>query len=72
MSSACTCHIDRKKCLWCKTKIYFSTFGSGNSQGMAIHFPDGRITMLHTKNMTEAHELADLLSETVVNIEELN
>lgn len=68
MSSACICHIDQNKCLWCKTNIYFSTF----SQGVAVMFPDGRITMLHTRDMTKARDLAELLKETVINIEELN
>lgn len=69
MSSACMCHIDPNKCLWCKTKVYFSTFGAEDSQGVAINLPDGRTISLHTENMTEAHDLADALNESVVDFD---
>ncbi|HDR3896257.1 hypothetical protein ACQVST_26960 [Bacillus cereus] len=68
MSSACTCHIDKNKCLWCKTGVYCSTFGSEKSQGVSMNFPDGRGIRFHTSNMEEAHNLADILDEVVVGI----
>jgi hypothetical protein len=68
MSSACTCHIDKNKCLWCKTGVYCSTFGSEKFQGVSMTFPDGRVIRFHTSNMEEAHNLADMLDEVVVGI----
>ncbi|MEH6848579.1 hypothetical protein [Bacillus pseudomycoides] len=68
MSSACTCHIDKEKCLWCKTGFYCSTFGSEKSQGVSMNFLDGKVIRFHTLNMEEAHKLADILEEFVVGI----
>ncbi|KAB2393527.1 hypothetical protein [Bacillus cereus] len=68
MSSACTCHVDKDKCLWCRTGVYCSTFGSENSQGVSVNFPDGKVIRFHTLNMEEAHNLADILDEFVVGI----
>ncbi|GAB6494144.1 hypothetical protein [Bacillus cereus] len=49
--------------------MYFSTFGTEDSQGVAINLQDGRTISLHTENMTEAHDLADVLNETVIDFD---
>ncbi len=69
MSSSCICHINPNKCLWCRGKVYFSTFGTEDSQGVAINLQDGRTISLHTENMTEAHDLADVLNEAVIDFD---
>ncbi|ARJ25450.1 hypothetical protein JFU18_28630 [Bacillus sp. TH22] len=68
MSSACTCHIDKDKCLWCKTGVYCSTFESEKSQGVSMNFPDGKVIRFHTSNIEEVNNLADILDGVVVGI----
>lgn len=66
MSSHCTCHINSEECTFCKWKeMRVGTFGCG----AAIKFSDGRMMKLHTLDIDQAHELADVLSDLVFGFE---
>ncbi|MGR5901132.1 hypothetical protein ACT7C8_32065 [Bacillus cereus] len=70
MSSACTCHVNPDKCVFCKwTRMKVGTFGTNTSCGAAIEFPDGKMMRFHTLDMIDAHEVADVLGDLVIGFE---
>lgn len=50
-------------------KIQVDTFGTWTSQGTSISLPNGDRISLHTHNMDQAHDLADMLNEALTGFE---